>query len=110
MKKAYVVGIDIGGTNTAYGVVDARGNLLATESFSTCMHNDDIQAYVDELSNRINALISSLGLKQQVVGIGEEFPMAIISMAPSGLPSTCLGNRKFLWQLCSAKSSTYRLL
>ncbi len=74
MKKVYVVGIDIGGTNTAYGVVDARGNLLATESFSTCMHNDDIQAYVDELSNRINALISSLGLRQQVVGIGVGVP------------------------------------
>ena len=27
--KPYVVGIDIGGTNTVFGVVDARGNVLA---------------------------------------------------------------------------------
>ena len=26
MEKPYVVGIDIGGTNTVFGIVDARGN------------------------------------------------------------------------------------
>ena len=29
MEKPYVVGIDIGGTNTVFGVVDARGICLA---------------------------------------------------------------------------------
>ena len=28
MEKPYVVGIDIGGTNTVFGVVDARGTVL----------------------------------------------------------------------------------
>ena len=28
MEKPYVVGIDIGGTNTVFGVVDARGTIL----------------------------------------------------------------------------------
>ena len=27
MEKPYVVGIDIGGTNTVFGIVDARGLL-----------------------------------------------------------------------------------
>ena len=28
MEKPYVVGIDIGGTNTVFGIVDARGTIL----------------------------------------------------------------------------------
>ena len=27
MEKPYVVGIDIGGTNTVFGIVDARGTM-----------------------------------------------------------------------------------
>ena len=27
--KPYVLGIDIGGTNTVFGIVDARGNVIA---------------------------------------------------------------------------------
>lgn len=30
MSKPYVVGIDIGGTNTVFGIVDARGNVIAS--------------------------------------------------------------------------------
>ena len=32
MEKPYVVGIDIGGTNTVFGVVDARGTILYSSS------------------------------------------------------------------------------
>lgn len=35
MQKPYVVGIDIGGTNTVFGIVDARGSVLATSSIKT---------------------------------------------------------------------------
>ena len=30
MEKPYVVGIDIGGTNTVFGIVDARGDRKST--------------------------------------------------------------------------------
>lgn len=33
--KPYVVGIDIGGTNTVFGIVDARGNVIASNSIKT---------------------------------------------------------------------------
>ena len=33
--KQYVVGIDIGGTNTVFGIVDATGNVLASSSIKT---------------------------------------------------------------------------
>ena len=35
MEKPYVVGMDIGGTNTVFGVVDSRGNVLASDSIKT---------------------------------------------------------------------------
>lgn len=31
-SKPYVIGIDMGGTNTVFGVVDARGVVLASNS------------------------------------------------------------------------------
>ena len=30
MVKPYVVGIDVGGTNTAFGIVDANGKVIAS--------------------------------------------------------------------------------
>ena len=38
MEKPYVVGIDIGGTNTVFGIVDARGSVLATNSIKSQKH------------------------------------------------------------------------
>jgi len=35
MSKPYVVGIDIGGTNTVFGIVDARGTIIASGSIKT---------------------------------------------------------------------------
>lgn len=47
--KPYVVGIDLGGTNTVFGIVDARGNVLASNSIKTKLHNDDLDKYIEEL-------------------------------------------------------------
>lgn len=33
--KPYVLGIDIGGTNSVFGIVDARGTILASGSIKT---------------------------------------------------------------------------
>ena len=32
MEKPYVVGMDIGGTNTVFGIVDSRANVLVSDS------------------------------------------------------------------------------
>ena len=37
MSKPYVLGIDIGGTNTVFGIVDARGQVVASDSTTTFM-------------------------------------------------------------------------
>ena len=40
MEKPYVVGIDIGGTNTVFGIVDARGTIIASSSIKTGAYED----------------------------------------------------------------------
>ena len=49
MEKPYVVGIDIGGTNTVFGVVDARGTILYSSSIKTEM---DVNMLPDMLFSR----------------------------------------------------------
>ena len=44
--KPYVLGIDIGGTNTVFGIVDARGVVIASDSIKTAKHSK-IEDYID---------------------------------------------------------------
>lgn len=38
MSKPYVIGMDMGGTNTVFGIVDARGQVIASDSVKTKKH------------------------------------------------------------------------
>ena len=54
--KPYVLGIDIGGTNTVFGIVDARGSVIASGSIKTAKHAN-IEDYIDELYTEASRLI-----------------------------------------------------
>ena len=56
MSKPYVVGIDIGGTNTVFGIVDARGSILATGSIKTQKYTE-ITDYVNALHEELSRLL-----------------------------------------------------
>ena len=34
-QKAFAIGVDLGGTNTVFGIVDAKGNIVAQDSIKT---------------------------------------------------------------------------
>ncbi|MDR0507606.1 MAG: ROK family protein [Dysgonamonadaceae bacterium] len=73
MDTPYVIGIDMGGTNTALGVVDRRGDILFRSSINT----DDYatgESYVDALSDAINEVINANNLAGQIKGIGMGVP------------------------------------
>ena len=72
--KNYVVGIDIGGTNTALGLVDEEGGIIFTDSFVTNTFAEDIDAYVAELAKRIRLAIQQTSLAGQVCGVGVGVP------------------------------------
>ena len=73
MDKPYVIGIDMGGTNTAFGVADRRGDLLFRSSISTLGYTKG-EDYVNDLANAINDLIENNELKGKVKGIGMGVP------------------------------------
>jgi glucokinase len=73
MDKPYVVGIDVGGTNTVVGIVDKRGQILKGGSIKTAKHVN-VEDYLDELTELINDLISETTTKDQIKGIGAGTP------------------------------------
>ncbi|MBO4814995.1 MAG: ROK family protein [Muribaculaceae bacterium] len=75
MAKPYVIGIDMGGTNTAFGIVDARGNVIASDSIKTGKHSD-INDYIDELYTEITRIVEANDVAGKINGIGIGAPNA----------------------------------
>ncbi|MDE6831167.1 MAG: ROK family protein [Muribaculaceae bacterium] len=69
MSKPYVVGIDIGGTNTVFGIVDARGQVLASNSIKTRKHSN-INDYINELHHELKKLMEATSTVDKIHGIG----------------------------------------
>ena len=75
MSKPYVIGIDMGGTNTVFGIVDARGVVIASDSIKTAKHSN-IHDYVDELHTEITRLLKANDAVDKIYGIGVGAPNA----------------------------------
>ncbi|MBO7427791.1 MAG: ROK family protein [Paludibacteraceae bacterium] len=73
--KPNVVGIDIGGTNTVFGIVDANGNVLASNSIKTQAY-PELEDYIEALGNGLLELISKNGGAEKINGIGVGAPNA----------------------------------
>ena len=72
MAKKVAIGVDIGGTNTAIGVVDQSGNVLVKNNIETPSHGD-IDRYISDLAIAIKEQINSVKLlneEVEVLGIG----------------------------------------
>jgi glucokinase len=78
MDKPYAIGIDLGGTNTEFGIVNQRGDILFRGSISTLGNSkgdyNSGEDYVNELGNAINDLIEINNLKDKIKGIGMGVP------------------------------------
>lgn len=75
MTKPYVIGIDMGGTNTVFGLVDARGQVIATDSIKTMKHTD-FDEYVKDLHKAIMRMLEANDAVDKVKGIGIGAPNA----------------------------------
>ena len=73
MQKPYVIGLDMGGTNSVLGVVDARGHVLGRTSLKTQSYRD-INDYVNALYEEAEKIIEPLGGMEMVRGIGAGVP------------------------------------
>ena len=73
MEKPYVVGMDIGGTNTVFGIVDSRGNVLVSDSVKTQQY-DKIDEYVDAVCKKLLPLLQQVGGAERIKGMGVGAP------------------------------------
>lgn len=63
------IGIDIGGTNSVFGIVDHRGDILYRGAISTRKHSD-VNDYAEELYQAILPAIKEMGGVDMIKGIG----------------------------------------
>lgn len=73
MSQQLAVGIDIGGTNTKFGIVDRRGNILYQDRMSTKAH-EEVTMFLEELHQRLTKLIDQVGGISNIKGIGVGAP------------------------------------
>ena len=73
--KPYVLGIDIGGTNTVFGIVDTRGTVIASSSIKTQKYSV-FEDYLEELYNEVMRLIVANDAEGKIHGIGIGAPNA----------------------------------
>lgn len=73
MSQQLVVGIDIGGTNTKFGIVDRRGNILCDGRMLSNQH-ENVKDFIEELHGHLSKLINEVGGIEIIRGIGVGAP------------------------------------
>ncbi|MBP6025526.1 ROK family protein [Ferruginibacter sp.] len=68
-----VIGIDIGGTGTKFGIVDRDGNVLFSSEISTKKHAT-VESFINELYDALSELIERSGGSGRIKGIGVGAP------------------------------------
>lgn len=74
-NKPYSIGIDIGGTNTVFGIVDRDGKVIAKGSIPTKGY-ENFDSYLSELHKELYALIQKSDAEGKINGIGIGAPGA----------------------------------
>lgn len=74
-KKKYVIGVDLGGTNTVFGIVDAQGNIVTQDSIRTQAYST-AEAFVEAGVACLCPLIAQVGGIEQIAGMGIGAPNA----------------------------------
>lgn len=74
-SKPYAIGIDIGGTNTVFGIVNRDGKVLAKGSIKTKGYAD-FNEYLDKLYENLSKLIKENDAEGKIRGIGMGAPGA----------------------------------
>ncbi|MDR3681654.1 MAG: ROK family protein [Flavipsychrobacter sp.] len=74
MTDALVLGIDIGGTGTALGIIDRRGRILVQSTMPTTGHAT-VYGFIDALAKEAEMLMKQVG-RERMAGVGIGAPNA----------------------------------
>ena len=73
--KSYVIGLDLGGTNSVFGIVDSRGEIKATTAIKTAGFAT-AEAYVDASIEALQPIIEQVGGMDTIKSMGIGAPNA----------------------------------
>lgn len=73
LSRQFALGIDIGGTNTKYGIVNHRGEILAKGSIKTDDY-ETLEAFADALHEKIRPLLDEFCTGKDFHGVGVGAP------------------------------------
>lgn len=73
--KPYVIGLDLGGTNSVFGIVDSRGDIKATTAIKTQAY-DEVEDYVKASADALQIIIDQVGGIDKIKSMGIGAPNA----------------------------------
>ena len=73
--KPYVIGLDLGGTNSVFGIVDSRGEIKATTAIKTQGYAT-VEEYVDAAVSALIPIIEAVGGLETIKAMGIGAPNA----------------------------------
>ena len=89
MNDHVVLGVDIGGTNTVYGLVTRDGNVIHHESIPT-NGSLPIADLLNRLNSKVNEALSSYPEIEKIIGVGI-FKSMFLCLLPK-----CIDERTFV--------------
>lgn len=75
MAEKYAIGIDVGGTNTKFGVVNKKGEILIQDRIKT-NEKENVEGFIEVLAEKLQPMIDQYGGPEAFVGIGMGAPNA----------------------------------
>ena len=75
LTKPYVIGLDLGGTNSVFGIVDTRGEIKATTAIKTQGYTR-VEDYVDASVEALQVIIDQVGGIDKIKAMGIGAPNA----------------------------------
>ena len=74
-EKPFVIGLDMGGTNSVFGIVDQRGTIKAQTAIKTSAY-PDVKDYVKAAAEALQPILDQVGGISQIRGMGIGAPDA----------------------------------
>ena len=69
----FVIGVDVGGTNTKFGIVDRRGTILE-QSRKLTNEPGDVEGFIEDLYNKLMPMVEKAGGIGNIKGMGVGAP------------------------------------
>lgn len=108
--KSLVIGLDLGGTNSVFGIVDGDGEIIATTSIKTQTFQR-VEQYVEESVKAVMQIVEQVGGMEKIRAMASVRLVVTITRGPLKMQQTWYGLRVlYRWLTCLQRNWAFRLL